>query len=287
VTPECEICGGPQTAWRIGSRDVVDRCTICDHVARDMVRAPAGARSPEYGGDPGLDRWRLAVTYRRLTRRFQPRDARVFEIGFGAGALLRRFLDDGAVVSGADPGALDVSVDPVVIARAALHTTSLEHLPPQDPFDVVLAVHVIEHVADPHQFARACHDLVRPGGLLLLVTPAGDSASFRFFRSRWWMLEDPTHVRFFTAQSIRRLLVDAGFVDVRVRRLVLDSLAVDAASFARALLWRRLPPEGVLGRRATRILALMTAPVVILVRLARATMRPAMEVSSRCPQRST
>ena len=138
-------------------------------------RAPARARSPAYGGDPGLDRWRLAVTYRRLTRRFPPRNARVFEIGFGAGALLRRFLDGGAIVSGADPGALKVTVDPVVATRATLHTTSLEHVPLQDPFDLVFAVHVIEHVADPTQFARACHDLVRPGGQLVLVTPAGDS----------------------------------------------------------------------------------------------------------------
>lgn len=285
MTHECEICGGPQTEWRIGSRDVVDRCTICDHVQRDIVRAPARARSPAYGGDPGLDRWRLAVTYRRLTRRFPPRNARVFEIGFGAGALLRRFLDGGAIVSGADPGALKVTVDPVLATRATLHATSLEHVPLQDPFDLVFAVHVIEHVADPTQFATACHDLVRPGGQLVLVTPAGDSASFRAFRSRWWMLEDPTHVRFFSARSIGRLLVDAGFVDIRVRPLVLDSIAVDAASCVRALLWKRPPPEGVLALRATRILALVSAPVVVLVRLVRAPMRPAMEVSARRPGR--
>jgi 2-polyprenyl-3-methyl-5-hydroxy-6-metoxy-1,4-benzoquinol methylase len=282
----CEICAGPLHTWQLDGRNAVNRCTDCGHVSRDIASAPAGARSPAYGGDASLDRWRLAVTYRRLVRRLQPRGARVFEVGFGAGALLRRFLDDGAIVAGADPGALAVAVDPVVSAHATLHTTSLESLPRQDPVDLVIAVHVVEHVADPAQFARTCYDLLRPGGQLVLVTPAGDSASLGVFRSRWWMLEDPTHVRFFSARSISRLLRDSGFADVQISRLVLDSLTVDAASCMRALRWRHLPRDGVLAWPATQALAVLSAPVVILIRLLRSTMRPAMEVAARRPERS-
>jgi SAM-dependent methyltransferase len=282
----CEICAGPLRTWQLDGRNAVNRCADCGHVSRDIASAPAGARSPAYGGDASLDRWRLAVTYRRLVRRLRPRGARVFEVGFGAGALLRRFLDDGAIVGGADPGALAVAVDPVVTAHATLHTTSLESLPRQDPVDLVIAVHVVEHVADPAEFARTCHDLLRPGGQLVLVTPAGDSASLGVFRSRWWMLEDPTHVRFFSARSISRLLRDSGFVDVQVSRLVLDSLSVEAASCVRALRWRHLPPDGVLSWPATQALALVSAPVVILIRLLRSTVRPAMEVAARRPDRS-
>jgi 2-polyprenyl-3-methyl-5-hydroxy-6-metoxy-1,4-benzoquinol methylase len=284
--PGCEICAGPLHKWRLDRRNAVRRCADCGHLTRDLASAPAGARSPAYGGDAALDRWRLAITYRRLVPRLQPRGGRVFEVGFGAGALLRRFLDDGATVAGADPGALAVAIDPVVSAHATLHTASLESVPRQDPADLVVAVHVVEHVADPTRFARTCHDLLRPGGQLVLVTPAGDSASLRVFRSRWWMLEDPTHVRFFSARSIGRLLADAGFVDVRTRRLVLDSLTVDAASCLRALRWRRLPRDGVLGWPATRALALLSAPVVILLRVVRPSLRPAMEVAARRPERS-
>jgi SAM-dependent methyltransferase len=281
----CEICAGPLHTWQLDGRNAVNRCTDCGHVSRDIAGAPAGARSPAYGGDASLDRWRLAVTYRRLARRLQPRGARVFEVGFGAGALLRRFLDDGAIVAGADPGALAVAVDPVVTAHATLHTTSLESVPRQDPADLVIAVHVVEHVADPAQFARTCYDLLRPGGQVVLVTPAGDSASLGVFRSRWWMLEDPTHVRFFSARSISRLLNDSGFVDVQISRLVLDSLTVDAASCMRALRWRHLPRDGVLAWPATQALAVLSAPVVLLIRLLRSSMRPAMEVAARRPER--
>lgn len=38
------------------------------------------------------------------------------------------------------------------------------------PFDVVLALEIIEHVADPAAFARTCAELVAPGGMLMLAT---------------------------------------------------------------------------------------------------------------------
>jgi 2-polyprenyl-6-hydroxyphenyl methylase/3-demethylubiquinone-9 3-methyltransferase len=38
------------------------------------------------------------------------------------------------------------------------------------PFDVVLTMEVIEHVADPEAFVRACSRLVKPGGLMIVAT---------------------------------------------------------------------------------------------------------------------
>lgn len=42
-----------------------------------------------------------------------------------------------------------------------------------DPFDLVLATEIIEHVAHPDEFLRKAATLVRPGGHLLLSTPNG------------------------------------------------------------------------------------------------------------------
>ena len=38
------------------------------------------------------------------------------------------------------------------------------------PFDVVLALEIIEHVADPEAFIRACSRLVAPGGIMVVAT---------------------------------------------------------------------------------------------------------------------
>ena len=282
MTATCGVCSTSTEPWRMDSHNTVDRCSECGTVARDLDRAPAGARSPVYGGDPGLDRWRLAVTHRRL-RSLVPAGGRVFEIGFGSGALLRRFLDDGAGVAGTDPGMLGTQIDPLVAATGDLSDRPLGGGAWPGDHDLVVGVHVVEHVSDLSGFARACHDLLRPGGRLVLVTPAADSAALAGYRARWWMWEDPTHVRLLTARSARRLLSDAGLVDVRVRRLLLDSLAADGATWARAVLWRRLPPDGVLSRAPVRLLVALTAPAVLVMRLVVPSTRPVIEVTARRP----
>ena len=38
------------------------------------------------------------------------------------------------------------------------------------PFDVVLTMEVIEHVADPEGFIRSCARLVKPGGMMVVAT---------------------------------------------------------------------------------------------------------------------
>ena len=38
------------------------------------------------------------------------------------------------------------------------------------PFDVVLALEIVEHVVDPGAFLRTCGRLVKPGGLLMIAT---------------------------------------------------------------------------------------------------------------------
>ena len=38
------------------------------------------------------------------------------------------------------------------------------------PFDVVLNLEVVEHVADPHQFLQDCASLVKPGGVMIVAT---------------------------------------------------------------------------------------------------------------------
>ena len=38
------------------------------------------------------------------------------------------------------------------------------------PFDVVLNLEVVEHVADPSQFLQDCASLVKPGGVMIVAT---------------------------------------------------------------------------------------------------------------------
>lgn len=283
----CEVCSTPTTPVTL--RDgvsVLATCPKCSHIERDPKAAPAHPRDVAYGGDPGLDRVRLALTSRTLRRAAPLRHgARVFEIGYGGGAMLRGYLDDGHPVAGCDPDQLHVDVDPQVRARAELHACGIEEVPETaEPADLVYGVHVVEHVQDVHALARAAHRLLSPGGRVLFLTPAADSASLRAFSDAWWLLEDPTHVRFFSADSITRLLDAAGFADVRVSRSLTDNLTMEGASLVRRLRPADRP-AGVLASRAARLLAMALAPVALVLRIVRPRWRPTLVVTATRPVR--
>lgn len=206
----------------------------------------------------------------------------MFEIGYGSGALLRRFLDDGARVAGVDPDQLRQAVDAEVVRRGELHQGALEDLDTTGiaPVDLVYGVHVIEHVRDPSTVVRAAAGLLRRGGRLELLTPAGDGDGLRLWGADWWMLEDPTHIRFHSARSLALAAERAGLHDVRVRRLVLDSLTVDPASAARRIV-SRPSPEGILARPAVRAAGIALSPLVVAARLVRPRCRATLHLTAR------
>ena len=100
---------------------------------------------------------------------------RILDIGCGGGLLSEPMARLGGDVVGADAAAGNIPVAQVHAAQSALaidyrHTTAEDLATEGARFDVVLNMEVIEHVADPQSFLRACHDLLRPGGLMICST---------------------------------------------------------------------------------------------------------------------
>lgn len=281
MSRQCEVCGGAVLDWRLRGGGVLQRCSVCRHVLRDLAACPAGMRELGYGGDPGLDAIRLRLTARRL-RDLVPGGRSVFEIGYGSGALLRRFLDEGWSVGGVDAGQLEIGTDPEVVRRGALVRGELETAPIDGRYDLVVGIHVLEHLRDPDEGLRKAYELLRPGGVLALITPTADSSGAEWFGAAWWLLEDPTHLRFFSPESARRALAAAGFERTTVRRLALDNLSMEAASVIRGV--RRKPrAAGVLAERGTIVAALATAPATVAVRLLLPRLRPSLELITHRP----
>ena len=100
----------------------------------------------------------------------------LIDIGCGGGLIaepMRRM--------GFDVTAIDASTENIGTARAhadqlgldiAYRAATVEQMEAAGagPFDVVLTMEVIEHVADPAAFIRTCSRLVKPGGLMIVAT---------------------------------------------------------------------------------------------------------------------
>ncbi len=97
---------------------------------------------------------------------------RILDIGCGGGLLSEPMARLGATVVGADAAERNIPV-----ARLHAEQSGLEidyrHCAAEDiteTFDVVLAMEIIEHVADPQGFVDTCARLLVPGGLMICST---------------------------------------------------------------------------------------------------------------------
>jgi len=143
----------------------------------------------------------------------------VLEIGAGIGNLSRLILAD-VTAAGAASRAAFTDADPEVLAvlraelgpaaQAALITTwDLQEPPPPEVaarrFDTIVAVNVVEHLADDVAAVRGLAQLLRPGGTLLLYVPACPRAFCALDQALG-------HHRRYTRASLQRLLDQAGLV---------------------------------------------------------------------------
>ena len=235
--PACPACATRTEWWDVGNGTALARCPSCGHIVRDLRYSSAPVRGHAWGGSAAFDRVRIAITMQRMRPLIpQGRRARILELGFGRGLMLRRFLDAGHEIHGIEAGMLDVDIDPRVRERGTLHFGRAEDIDlPRDYFDLIYAVHVVEHLSDPQRVFAKLATALAPGGRFYFVTPNAESMGLEVFRDTWWNLEDPTHLNFFSGRSVTRMLERAGFHDVRVDIPILDSLTIEANSAVKRL----------------------------------------------------
>jgi SAM-dependent methyltransferase len=148
----------------------------------------------------------------------------VLDVGCGEGQLTADLLLAGAHVVG-----IDVAEEPLRRARSRHGELDLRLVGAEGPwpledasFDIVWAGETIEHVADTAAWLSEVRRVLRPGGRLLLSTPAHGRAALlalalsrRGFDAHFDPRSD--HLRFYSARTLRRLLEEFRFEDITVR----------------------------------------------------------------------
>ncbi len=73
-------------------------------------------------------------------------------------------------------------------------------------FDVVTALHVIEHHPKPENLLKKVYKILKPNGLLILETPDFDSGAARRYGKNFRLLHDKTHISLFSQDSLIRFV---------------------------------------------------------------------------------
>jgi 2-polyprenyl-6-hydroxyphenyl methylase/3-demethylubiquinone-9 3-methyltransferase len=101
---------------------------------------------------------------------------RLLDIGCGGGLLSEPMARLGFEVTGVDASERNIGAAKAHAAAQGLAIeylcSTVETLKAEDsaPFDLILNMEVIEHVADPAAFLRDCTSLIAPGGLMIVAT---------------------------------------------------------------------------------------------------------------------
>ena len=118
----------------------------------------------------------LCAHFKRDAKRPKPLSGlRVLDIGCGGGLIAEPLTRLGATVVGLDASATNIGIARTHAAESHLaidyrHGTAEDLAEQREIFDVVLALEIVEHVADLETFCASAAALTKPGGALFVAT---------------------------------------------------------------------------------------------------------------------
>jgi len=279
--PVCVACG------RAHTRPLLDRYVTCVHCG--LVRADPLPREEELEARAEYWSEHHHLREEKLTRQFDPaiqhlafgrvleellpyrRNGRLLDIGCSAGAFL-----DAAARAGWQPTGVELSKSAAAYAREQrgldVRAGTLASVDfGTERFDAVVMLDVIEHVFDPARLLREIHEVLAPGGVLLVMTPNARGLGARWLRADWEAYVPDDHLWLFDNKSLGGLAEANGYKRRRHWSIDCNPFALVRALGARLGLGRPERPVTQPAAKATKsrnrlILAMRSSRTLRLAR---------------------
>jgi 2-polyprenyl-6-hydroxyphenyl methylase/3-demethylubiquinone-9 3-methyltransferase len=154
-----------------------------------------------------------------------PAGSTVLDMGCGNGSFLSLYQDRGWNLYGTDfsPTGIEIArtnYPDIEFILGDSQTSAADLLNQVGPVDLIISTEVIEHLYDPKAFLRTAHDVLKPGGVMVVTTPyhgylknlvlAITGQMDQHFTVLW----DHGHIKFWSAQTLRKAITDTGFESV-------------------------------------------------------------------------
>ena len=229
----CAACGAPELVRHlavkgdVGSEGLIPtsrefgtalgdvvRCTACGHMQLDvfptdeeLADAYASAASEDYVVEEAGQRETARRLLAKLERHAVP--GRLLDLGPWVGFYMDEAVRRGWTATGVEPSAFasayarDLGLD---VRTEDIYEADF----PESSFDAVFMGDVLEHLTRTDEALERIAGWLEPGGLLVVAVPNAGSRLARLLGRRWWSVI-PTHVHYFTPNSISRMLERNGF----------------------------------------------------------------------------
>ncbi|MHB1953052.1 MAG: class I SAM-dependent methyltransferase [Sulfobacillus sp.] len=173
----------------------------------------------------------------------------VLDIGCGTGRFLAVAQRKGWEVWGVEPGPPAARVAAATVGPTCIHQGDVFDWQPHRSFDLVTLLDVLEHVHDPLRLLQKCHELIKPGGHLLVRSPNFACWERRIFGQHWLGLQVPTHLTHFTVHHMAIAARKVGFRAVHIEGVRVSFFydSLDQAIHKRRCAARRSQPHAASG----------------------------------------
>ncbi len=151
--------------------------------------------------------------FTRWIRTHFPKDKPIqtLELGCGQGDFLRSVKNDDRF----DARGLDYADAPIAYAcslglkaeKGDIQSKKYD----DESFDLVVALHVMEHVHDPNETFSEIYRILRPGGYAFVVCPCVSHFKVKLAGENWKYLGPPGHLWYYSPKSLSGLMKKAGF----------------------------------------------------------------------------
>lgn len=228
----CGLCGARGEPWRRKYGFQLLRCTRCRNAFVPKSLVPGNLESiysrayfeggentgyPTYLADSRV----ISENFARRLRYIEdlgPPGRRLLDVGAAYGLMLKVARQSGWEASGVEI-AEDCAAEATRISGAKVLAGDFTTVPLDGPFDAIVMLDVIEHFRDPMAGLRRACELLSPRGLLLIETNDIDAPWAKFLGNRWWFLDPPQHLFYFSLTGLKERLREAGFSnEFHVRR---------------------------------------------------------------------
>ncbi len=199
--------------------DIV-RCADCGHMQlerfppeEDLSEAYAEAESSAYVEEEAGQRATARAILDEIESQVEP--GALLDLGSWVGFFLAEAQDRGWVAVGVEPSLYASRFARERLGLDVRQSGLFDAVLDETPFDAVFMGDVLEHLPRAGDALDRITELLSPEGVLALALPNAGSRLARRMGKRWWSVI-PTHVHYFTPDSIRTMLERHGYEVVRI-----------------------------------------------------------------------